>query len=204
MVLDIHLLAPNNKDKWHPTWKICYTSWERSIYTTNLWDDNRIDSELELDNKDFYKILNTLPLVYKLDYIRYIILEKYGGMYVDMDVELIQNFIPKLNPNKVYIAGGLFEKEYLQNWLMFSVNPEHKALWTRIKWFARDRIMDNLELASKPENAFSLVGSRVLTDFFNLSNYFRDKSFEVLGYEHFGNPNATISFTKHYTTGTWI
>ena len=93
----IHLLAPEDKNKWRPIWNKCYPSLQNLPYQIKIWNDKEIDNLIKQDNKDFYNTLNTLPLIYKVDYVRYIIMRDYGGVYIDMDVEVINNFIPLIN-----------------------------------------------------------------------------------------------------------
>ena len=102
----INLIAPEDRSKWKPIWKKCYKKWLSSPYEIRLWGDKEIDSLLKEDNNEFYHKLSECPNIYKYDYIRYLILDKVGGAYFDMDVEIIRDFIPLLNENRLYLYGG--------------------------------------------------------------------------------------------------
>jgi len=74
--LTIHLLAPEDKNKWPDVWHHCFSIFQKLPYKIKMWGDNDIDEILSKDDKEFLDILNTLPPIYKLDYVRYLILEK--------------------------------------------------------------------------------------------------------------------------------
>ena len=91
--MTIHFLAPEDKDKWNPIWEKCFNTWAQTKHDINVWTDEGIDKLLQEDDIYFYEnYLNKLDNIYKFDYVRYIILEKYGGAYFDIDIELVNNF----------------------------------------------------------------------------------------------------------------
>lgn len=58
-----------------------------------LWDDDMITNEMEEDNPKLYEIYkSTRQYAAKSDIARYYILNKYGGIYIDMDYEAFENF----------------------------------------------------------------------------------------------------------------
>ena len=126
----IHLIAPKDQTKWLEVWHHCYNIWKSTPYKIKMWHDEDVDQLLKEDDEEFFDILNTLSPIYKFDYVRYLILEKFGGAYFDMDVELIINFIPLLNPNKIYLSEG--ENNCLiSNHIMIS--PPDFLFWFNIK-----------------------------------------------------------------------
>lgn len=207
----IHFLAPKDKNKWHPIWHTCFNTWTKTNYDLNIWTDEGVDKLLQEDDNEFYKeYLNKLHPVYKWDYVRYIILEKYRGAYFDMDVELVDSsFFNKLHPNKVYIKEG-DAGSYLENSIIISQSKFFDTMWRRIKIYTKNLLIDNFKKA-KTDSFYTmeLVGPDALAKFF--ANYVRgkeltkkEKLFEILSHEHFGSLTNEISFTRHYFTSTWM
>ena len=58
-----------------------------------LWDDNMIREDMEDENPELYNVyITTKQFAAKSDIARYYILNKYGGIYIDMDYEAFENF----------------------------------------------------------------------------------------------------------------
>ena len=82
---NIELLKENN-----PDWKHI------------LWDDNTLNKFVETNYPQYLKYWNSFPhTFYKIDYSRYLLLQKYGGMYIDLDEENIKSFDSKILNSKV-------------------------------------------------------------------------------------------------------
>tara|TARA_R100000654_G_C2665295_1_gene125299 strand:+ start:494 stop:1126 length:633 start_codon:yes stop_codon:yes gene_type:complete len=91
---NIKLLKENNKD-----WKHI------------LWDDNTLNNFVETNYPQYLEYWNSFPHpFYKIDYARYLLLQKYGGIYIDLDEENIQSFDSKILNSKV-ITGVWFDKK---------------------------------------------------------------------------------------------
>ena len=208
--MTIHFLAPEDKDKWNPIWHKCFDTWAQTKYNINVWTDEGIDNLLKEDDEEFYtNYLSKLPNIYKFDYVRYIILEKYGGAYFDMDVELVdESFFNKLNPNKLYIKEG-HAGSYMENSIIISLSSSFSSLWKRLKNYTKNMLRDNFENAKlSPNYTLTLVGPDIMGKFF--STHVREKdilhntiSFEILSHEHFGSLTNEISFTRHHMTNSW-
>lgn len=81
-------IGPNKKpDIWMDTFAKDYIK-ENPEWKYMLWTEKEID-ELNLFNKEFYK--KEPKLAVKADIVRYEILRKYGGVYVDADSVWINN-----------------------------------------------------------------------------------------------------------------
>lgn len=91
---NIELLKENN-----PDWKHI------------LWDDNTLNKFVETNYPQYLKYWNSFPhTFYKIDYSRYLLLQKYGGMYIDLDEENIKSFDSKILNSKV-ITGVWVDKK---------------------------------------------------------------------------------------------
>jgi mannosyltransferase OCH1-like enzyme len=206
----IHLIAPKNKDKWHPIWKHCYKFWENSNYNIKLWNDEDIDQLLKEDDKEFYEILNTLPNIFKFDYIRYIILEKFGGAYFDMDVEVIRDFLPLLNLKKIYIVESSHQKdEYVQNSIMISLEKTwiSSYFWNAVKKHSKFKVKTNIEncknyFSKLPggTNVRETVGPIMLSEVYKA---YSNSNFQLLSHLHFNNTPHDIKICNHHQTGNW-
>jgi mannosyltransferase OCH1-like enzyme len=208
--MTIHLITAGkyqNKKNWPEVWVKCFESITKTKNNICIWNDESIDKLLQEDDNEFYnEYLNKLHPIYKWDYVRYIILEKYGGAYFDMDIELVDaSFIDKLHPEKIYLMEGT-GGTYVENSIMVSpVTKNHMQIWQRLKTFAKNRIMNKFEECNNPYNVVWITGPQLMSEFFikHLPEQAHRNYYDILAWEHFGNPKGTINFTKHYQTGTW-
>ena len=194
----IHLIAPKNKDKWSSIWHTCYEKWKSSPYKIKMWHDEDVDKLIKEDDEEFFKdYLSKLDPIYKWDYVRYIILEKFGGAYFDMDVEIIKDFIPLLHPKKVYIAEG--EGNCLvSNHIMISP-PDH-YYWYNIKQKIKYRLINQFEKSKQScywtiETVGPVGLSYILAD-----NRYK---YTPLSKWHFGSKNTNLQLCIHHTTHQW-
>jgi mannosyltransferase OCH1-like enzyme len=195
----IHLIAPKDQTKWLEVWHHCYNIWKSTPYKIKMWHDEDVDQLLKEDDEEFFDILNTLSPIYKFDYVRYLILEKFGGAYFDMDVELIINFIPLLNPNKIYLSEG--ENNCLiSNHIMIS--PPDFLFWFNIKNYTRQKLIKNLSKCKDSEFwTIETVGPLALSNF--LTKNALGYEYTLLSIHHFSDINSSLSFSKHYSTNSW-
>lgn len=197
----IHLIAPKDKTKWPEIWHYCYNIWKSSPYEIKIWYDEDIDQLIKEDNKEFFNIINNLPSIYKIDYVRYIILEKFGGAYFDMDIEIIKDFLPQLNPQKIYFMEGT-GGTLAENSIMIDSPNSNITFWNRFKMFTQRKIIENLDKCQIPYNVLHYAGPWMITELL-LKVFQKDLNYSLLGYEQFANPLSQISFSKHYQTHNW-
>jgi mannosyltransferase OCH1-like enzyme len=164
-----------------------------------MWHDEDIDKLLKEDDEDFFtNYLNKLKPIYKYDYVRYLILEKFGGAYFDMDVEIIRDFIPLLDPTVIYIMEGPFS-QYLENSIMIS--PPEYLVWNNIKNYCKINVVKNFQKCKSHDFwVVEMVGPKAMSYYFAKHK----PPFEILSYHHFYNAQSTLSFSKHHTTNSWI
>lgn len=75
---------PDAYKKWADTWKQFNPDWEYK-----LWTDKNIDN-IEIPNKKLFDSIKNAGQ--KSDFLRYHILNQFGGMYVDTDFECLKSF----------------------------------------------------------------------------------------------------------------
>jgi hypothetical protein len=201
----IHLLAPKDQSKWPEVWNYCYKSWKDCPYKIKMWDDKEIDNLIKGEDKEFFDVLNTLPPIYKFDYVRYIILEKFGGAYFDMDVEIVDpSFFKKLNPAKIYIMEGTCGS-LVENSIMIARGDKYDFdLWRRLNDHCKFQILDNLEACKDPQKVIRYAGPQLISNFFIKYLHNFNLEYEVLSYAQFGSLTNEISFTRHYQTNKWV
>ena len=67
-----------------------------------IWDEIKI-LELISENKDWINLYYKFIYIHqKIDFAKYVILHKYGGIYIDIDVEILKSFNQLLNQYKDY------------------------------------------------------------------------------------------------------
>lgn len=207
----VHLIAPKNKNKWHPIWLHCYKFWEESNYNIKLWNDEEdIDNLLREDDYDFFEELSSLDKIFKIDYVRYLILEKFGGAYFDMDIEVKLDFLRILDPQKTYIVESSYQKdEYVQNSIMVSLEKNHNSssFWENVKKYSKSKVRNNFENCKDSHyklppgtNVRETVGPIMLSEAYK---FFSDSNFQLLSHLHFNNHPHDLKICMHHQTGIW-
>jgi hypothetical protein len=202
----IHLLAPKDQTKWPDIWHHCYNIWKTSPYNIKVWHDEDIDQLLKEDDEDFFNTINTLSPIYKFDYVRYLILQKFGGAYFDIDIEIIKDFIPLLDKNNIYINEGT-SGNYLENCLMVASQDEASSspFFERIKDHCKDNILLNYnKCLNDVRHTLYTVGANALSKFIIKQLKYFPIKFNVLAFEHFGSLTNSLSFCRHHYTNNWL
>lgn len=225
--MEIHLIAPKDKSQWRDVWRHCYKFWENSSYKINLWDDDRIDDLIREDDDNIFRILNQLPPIYKYDFVRYIFLEKFGGAYFDMDVEINIDFLPYLNTNTIYLSEGQpFEDEQIKTEFEGKLPPEFFDInETPVDWELSNHIM----ISPKNPHIWGLIKNKIKLNI--IKHYRFDKgdflpvlkiagpvalsrivneiglNYKLLSYYHFDvdtNDEEGFTICKHHKTFNWV
>jgi hypothetical protein len=124
------------------TARICYLSWERFLKSYEIVEvnENIFDYDKHYNNNKFFKIVvDNKMWAFISDYVRVHILYKYGGIYLDTDVQVLKNF-DKFLRNDFFIS--------LQHWKIdgrYCVEPavmgcskEHPFLERIIRFYNKD------------------------------------------------------------------
>lgn len=130
----IHQTAPADPSKWSPSWKDCQKTVKQhfSGFQYSFWTDGDLDTLVKDHFSWFYPVFLSYPeQIYRVDAARYMILYLYGGIYIDMDFEVLENFYNLLEPNRPSIVESPFPNvEKLQNSLMAS--PPGHPFWMEV------------------------------------------------------------------------
>lgn len=132
--LIIHQTAPSDRFRWSPIWEKCQESvmdhFDGFVY--KLWDDEDLEQFIRLKYPWFIQHYLDYPShIMRVDAARYFILDTYGGIYMDMDFEVFQNFYHQLHQDKVSIVESPYrETETYQNSLIAS--PPRHPFWNEV------------------------------------------------------------------------
>lgn len=195
---------PSRYRKFAESWKYHNPGWEYK-----LWVDDNLNNVKISDRKLFDSIKNYGQ---KSDYLRYHILNQFGGIYVDTDIECLKSF-NTLSYADFLIGVGYPSKPELYNSLMGCV-PHHPIIVQIINALSEGKILDG-----GWRNVFETTGGYFLTrNFFKVITKYR-KGVVVLPTDYFypfpnlqecmdkGNGRDYVkdcSYTVHYWDVSWI
>lgn len=209
-------MAPKNKSLWHPFWEKCHVSWKKhfpeSEYEHILWDDAKIDEFVEKEFPDYVNFYYSLPFhIMQLDFARYCIIYKYGGIYVDMDFYCFKNFYGSIN-KQIFFVQSPFQGETIQNSLFGSVkNNKHilNIINECKKTFYYYEIIDDIYSEEYNEYVLSLCGPILISKYYNNLEQNSKNKIQILE-DHKFNPNTNsdkfqgLNFNCiHILTGIW-
>ena len=118
----IHQTGPSNKKVWHPLWIFCQSSWVKhfSGFKYMFWNDEDIDKLVKESYPKFYQLYNEFPIhIMKIDFARFCILHKFGGIYADLDMFCYKNFYGDLQ-NGAHLIENPLGNDTFENSLMCS------------------------------------------------------------------------------------
>ena len=174
----------------------CMESWKRMLpdYEFMLWDKSRFDINSVAWVKEAYE---NKKYAFAADYIRLYAVYNYGGIYLDMDVEVLKPF------------DSILDREYVLGWEkkdgieagIFGAPP--KAAWVRecLNYYDGRHFIDaqgNMDTLPLPKIMYKCLRPRI-ADMDILSNeYLTAKSYYT------GEINATENtFCIHHFAGSW-
>lgn len=217
----VHQVAPRNKEYWHPMWKLCRESWEKNFseFEMILWYDddgvNGIDKFVEENYPQYYSYYKELDHhIMQIDFARYLILHKYGGIYADMDVFCYQNFYDDLNINSLCLLEGCKEGDKVENAIIAA--PPNCNFFIDVIELSFDRFYNyksNKEKYGKTykieDYVLEILGPAAFSDVYY--DYYEDKvlykgEVYIMPKSLYNMPYYTYDKsykTKHMLTGIW-
>ncbi len=204
----IHQTAPDDKSRWHPIWETCQKSWKDAFphpeYSYQFWNDDHLYNLIKNDFPDYLQLYTDFgkDVILKVDFARYAILYKYGGIYADMDFMCKKNFYNQLDDNLMVVQSSA-PSEVVQNSLMAS--PPEDIRWLEVLdncksyYYKFKNDSPNTEITGK--YVIDITGPRLLSRALDM------KTIQMLPKQLF-NPyssqfNSNDIYTKHYATGKW-
>lgn len=93
---------------------MCLETWREHLpdYEIIEWNENNLDLDKLCDENRFLKECRNRKLwAFMADYLRLYILHYYGGIYMDVDVQVLRNFDDVLD-NKMFIGYEFFSRDH--------------------------------------------------------------------------------------------
>lgn len=94
---------PDKYKKYQESWKRNHPSWQY-----RLWDQQQIEDLVKTTDALSQEVYSILPhMIQKIDLAKYLILQRYGGVYADMDMESLRpldELLEKYPNKKVFIS----------------------------------------------------------------------------------------------------
>lgn len=103
----IHYIWLGDIDNMPKLSKKCIDSWKKHLlnYEIIFWDECKIRSTFKENEIEFFnKMVKLKKFAFAADYARCIILDKFGGVYLDTDIEIIRDITPLLSVSDVFLG----------------------------------------------------------------------------------------------------
>jgi len=117
--------VPERYNEWRKSWKRFNPNWEYRLWT----DDDLNPSEINITNWTVFNSITNMGQ--KSDYLRYHILNQYGGLYADTDYECLKPF-DELRYAK-FLAGISYDAKPIVNIAILGSVPGHPILQNVLK-----------------------------------------------------------------------
>ena len=92
---------PENFSRWSCSWKLHHPEWEYI-----LWDRSLCDLFVAEHWPQCLRLYSEYPKnIYRIDFVRYLILHTLGGLYVDMDFECLRPFDDLMESELEFFVG---------------------------------------------------------------------------------------------------
>lgn len=132
----IHQTGPADRARWPPVWSACQQSvlqrFPASEYEYRFWTDEDLERLVREKHPWFLSTFLAYPApIYRADAGRYFVLYEHGGIYLDLDYEVMIDFHGGLSPDHVSLVESPFPNvERVQNSLMAS--PPRHPFWLEV------------------------------------------------------------------------
>lgn len=133
------------KGKAHSVFRICYTSWLRHCpdYEVMLWHPEMPEFQRMLSKSRFLRECYKRKIwAFVADYVRYYALYHFGGIYLDTDVQLLNNFDSYLNkPFFISIEGDILDGENVPEPAVMGGEKGHQLFKDMLDIYNSERIL---------------------------------------------------------------
>jgi mannosyltransferase OCH1-like enzyme len=208
----IHQIGPSDENKWHPLWKQCQESLINNFknFDYKFWNDEEdIDNFVKNEFNNYYEMYEKLTKISKINFSRYCIIQKYGGIYCDLDVYCYKNFLKFIKNKKTFLLNETYE--FADDFYYF--DHHHLTDFTKNKQFW-NKILEEINQRTKyidpgnNEKVEQITGTSVLQSIMDNSfdNILKEEIVFLLG-NVFNNLTGSYHknfYTKHIRTSSWI
>lgn len=164
-------------------------------YEVIEWNENNFDIDSHPFVKAAYK---AKKWAYVSDYIRAYVIYKYGGIYLDTDILVLDNFDRFLN-NRAFVG---FENPQYPFTAVFGAEPGHPLVKDMIEYYDR---LDEYKFDFEKNNTISVSELLIKKYHCKVGNKFQilDEDIAVYPDTVLCNPSEN-SISIHVFTGTWL
>ena len=164
-------------------------------YEVIEWNENNFDIDSHPFVKAAYK---AKKWSYVSDYIRAYVIYKYGGIYLDTDILVLDNFDRFLN-NRAFVG---FENPQYPFTAVFGAEPGHPLVKDMIEYYDR---LDEYKFDFEKNNTISVSDLLIKKYHCKVGNKFQilDEDIAVYPDTVLCNPSEN-SISIHVFTGTWL
>ena len=164
-------------------------------YEVIEWNENNFDIDSHPFVKAAYK---AKKWAYVSDYIRAYVIYKYGGIYLDTDILVLDNFDRFLN-NRAFVG---FENPQYPFTAVFGAEPGHPLVKDMIEYYDR---LDEYKFEFEKNNTISVSDLLIKKYHCKVGNKFQilDEDIAVYPDTVLCNPSEN-SISIHVFTGTWL
>lgn len=192
----IHYVWVGGNEK-NNTIKQCMKTWGKHLegYEVIEWNENNFDIDSHPFVKAAYK---AKKWAYVSDYIRAYVIYKYGGIYLDTDILVLDNFDRFLN-NRAFVG---FENPQYPFTAVFGAEPGHPLVKDMIEYYDR---LDEYKFDFEKNNTISVSDLLIKKYHCKVGNKFQilDENIAVYPDTVLCNPSEN-SISIHVFTGTWL
>ena len=192
----IHYVWVGGNEK-NNTIKQCMKTWGKHLegYEVIEWNENNFDIDSHPFVKAAYK---AKKWAYVSDYIRAYVIYKYGGIYLDTDILVLDNFDRFLN-NRAFVG---FENPQYPFTAVFGAEPGHPLVKDMIEYYDR---LDEYKFDFEKNNTISVSDLLIKKYQCKVGNKFQilDEDIAVYPDTVLCNPSEN-SISIHVFTGTWL
>lgn len=192
----IHYVWVGGNEK-NNTIKQCMKTWGKHLegYEVIEWNENNFDIDSHPFVKAAYK---AKKWAYVSDYIRAYVIYKYGGIYLDTDILVLDNFDRFLN-NRAFVG---FENPQYPFTAVFGAEPGHPLVKDMIEYYDR---LDEYKFDFEKNNTISVSDLLIKKYHCKVGNKFQilDEDIAVYPDTVLCNPSE-YSISIHVFTGTWL
>lgn len=188
-------------------------SWKKNCpdYEIKCWNEDNFDVTQNLYCKEAYE---HKKWAFVSDYVRLKVIYEYGGIYLDTDVEVVQDLTPLINDSVGYI--GFQNSEEVNTGLGFAAPPHNPCIKSMLDIYSQRKfVLNNGEYNLIPCPAVNTVGLMAcgLKTGYQASKMIQHlDGIDVYPEEYFNPLNSdtkklTISnktYTIHWYTASWF
>lgn len=176
----------------------CINTWKKRLPDFRIIEWNETNAPLS-DNKFVKQAYENKMWAFVSDYVRIAVVNKYGGVYLDTDVNVLKDFTPLLNNQ--FFTG--FESEGMPFTAVFGA-VKHHPLTEKILGFYRQSHFDTENIRAYINTT---IVSRLLIDDYGCDPHDSDQllinGIRIYPSSVLCNPGAQ-SYAIHIRNGSWV